>query len=121
MNDAEAIHEVFAERPFGDHVHQIAIRRRDDAHIDQRRRSVRPDGLNLAILQEPQQQGLHAKAGFSNFIKKQRSAMCRVKRADLVTIGPGKAALHVPEELALEERLCQPGAVDRDKPMRRSR
>ena len=41
--------------------------------------------------------------------------------AALVAIGSGEAAFHVAEQLGLEERFSQAGAVDRDERLRRSR
>ena len=74
---------------------------------------VRADGLDLAVLEKPQQQRLHAQAHLADFVEKQRAAMRELELAALVAVGAGEAALDVAEELRLEQRFGDAGAVDR--------
>ena len=73
---------------------------------------IGPDGLNLAVLEKPQEQGLHAQAHLADFVQEQRAAVRELELAGLVAVGAGEAALDVPEELGLEERFRQAGAID---------
>ena len=80
------------------------------------------DLLQLAGLEEAQQQALHAQRHLADFVEEQRAAVGHFELALLVAIGAGEAALHVAEELRLEQRLGQAGAVDgHERPWRRAR
>ena len=121
MNDAESVEQVLAELPARHHVGQIAVRRRDDPHINRGLDVVGADGLDLSVLQEAQQQRLHAQAHLTHFVEEQRAAMRELELARLVAIRAGEAALHVTEQFGLEQGLGQARAVDRDERARRAR
>ena len=76
---------------------------------------VRADRLDLAVLEEAQQQRLHAQAHLADFVEEQRAAVGQLQLAGLVAVGAGEAALDVAEQLRLEQRLGEAGAVDRDE------
>ena len=76
---------------------------------------VRPDRLDLAGFEEAQEQRLHAQAHLADFVEEQRAAVGELQLARLVAVGAREAALDVAEELRFEQRLGQPGAVDRDE------
>ena len=82
---------------------------------------VGADGLHLAVLEEPQQQRLHAQAHLADFVEEQRAAVRQLQLAELVAVGAGEAALHVAEQLRFEQRLGQARAVDRDERARGAR
>ena len=90
---------------------EVAVGGGDHAHVDARLRLIRPDGLDLAVLEKPQQERLHAQAHLADFVEEQRAAMRELELAALVAVGAGEAALDVSEELRLEQRLGQAGAV----------
>ena len=113
VDDAQPVQEVLAELAGGDELVQVAIGGGDDPHVDARLRLVRADGLDLAVLEKPQQQRLHPQAHLADFVEKQRAAMRELELAALVAVGAGEAALDVPEELRLEQRLGDAGAVHR--------
>ena len=113
VDDAQPVQEVLAELAGGDEVGQVAIGGGDHAHVDTRLRLVRPDGLDLAVLEKPQQQRLHAQAHLAHFVEEQRAAMRELELAALVAVGAGKAPLDVSEELRLEERFGDAGAIHR--------
>ena len=60
---------------------RVAIRRGDDAHVDARLNRVGADALNLAGLEKPQQQSLHARARLADFVHEHRAAMRQLERA----------------------------------------
>ena len=112
MNDIQPVEEVLAERPFGDHVPKIAVGRRDDAHVDASHRAIGADLLQFAGFHEPQQQPLHPQRHLADFVEEDAAAVGHLELALLVSIGTGEAALHVTEELGLQQRFGQTGAVD---------
>jgi hypothetical protein len=69
-----------------------------------------PTGCNSPV---SQQQRLHAQPHVADLVEKDRAAVRLFERADLVPIGAGEAPLHVPEELGLEQRLGDAGAIER--------
>ena len=83
MDDAQPVQEVLTELAGGDEIVQVAIGGGDDANVDTRMRLVRPDGLNLAVLEKPQQPRLHAQAHVADFVEKQRAAMRELELAAL--------------------------------------
>ena len=113
VDDAQPVQEVFAELAGGDELVQVAIGGGDHANVDTRLRVVGPDRLDLAVLEKPQQQRLHAQAHLADFVEKQRAAMRELELAALVAVGAGEAAFDVSEELRLEERFGDAGAVHR--------
>ena len=113
VDDAQPVQQVLAELAGGDELVQVAIGGGDHAHVDPRLRVVGADRLDLAVLEKPQQQRLHAQAHLADFVEKQRAAMRELELAALVAVGAGEAALDVAEELRLEERFGDAGAVHR--------
>ena len=74
---------------------------------------VGSDRLDFAILQKSQEERLHAKAHFADFVEKQRPVLRELDLPPLVAVGAGKAALDVSEQLGLEERFRHAGAIHR--------
>ncbi len=114
MDHAQAIQEVLAELTCGDPLGQIAIRRGDHADVEPSRAVVGTDLLDLTVLEEAQQERLHAQAHLADFVEEQRAPVRLLQLADLVAIRAGEAALHVTEQLRFEQGLGQAGAVDGD-------
>ena len=113
MNDPQPIEQVLAELTGCNQIAQIAIGRGHHPDVDARRRFVRTDGLDLATLQETQQQRLHPEAHLADFVEKQRAAVRELQLAALVTVGAGEASFDVSEELRLEQCLGEAGAIHR--------
>ena len=61
------------------------------------------DALNLAALQEAQQQRLHPQAHLADFVHEDRAAVGQFEPAPLVAVGVGEAPLHVPEHFRFEQ------------------
>ena len=66
-----------------------------------------PDGLDLPVFQEPQQERLHAEAHLPDLVQEQRAAVRDLNLPLLVAVGAGKTALDVAEQLGLQERFGQ--------------
>ena len=115
MNHVQPIEQVLTELALRDHLTEVAIGRRDRPHVDATAGSVRSDLLNLTGFEKSEQQPLHPERHLANFIEKYRALVRDLELARLVAVRPREAAAHVPEQLRLEERLGQPGAVDRDE------
>ena len=90
---------------------EIAIGRRDDAHVDDASADAPNRWLNLAVLDQAQQHDLHPKVSSRRL---RRAARCRpapISSKPTVAMGIGEAAAHVAEELALEQRLGTPAQL----------
>ena len=121
VDDAQPVEQVLAELAGRDALGQVAVGRRDDAHVGDARGAVRADRLDFAGLEEAQQQRLHAQAHLADFVEEQRAAVRELQLAGLVAIRAGEAAFDVAEELRLEQRLGQAGAVHGDEGAVRAR
>jgi hypothetical protein len=115
MNDVEPVVEILSELALVDQMTEGPVGRRNHPHVDDRPRSFGADLLELAGLEETQQQPLHPQRHLADFIHEHSALVRHFELARLVTIGPGEAALDVTEQLRLEERLRQAGAVHRDE------
>ena len=121
MDHVQPIEEVLAELALGDQLAEIAVRRRNHAHI---RRAGDPLGahlLNLSRLEEPEEEALHAQRHLSDLVEEDRAAGCHFELPRLVAVRAGKAPLDVPEQFGLEQRLGNAGAIDRHERGTRAR
>ena len=75
----------------------------------------RADALHLAVLERAQQLGLHRQRQLADLVEEQRAAVRRLEHAGLRFDGAGERAAHVAEQLALEQRVDDRRAVDRDE------
>ena len=107
----EPIIEVLAERPFGDHLGQVAVGGGDQADVDVVLGGV-ADLLHAFALQHAEQLalGLHAEVG--DFVEEQRALVGGLEQALLGGDGPGERAFHVAEQLAFQE-AWGPGRCNR--------
>ena len=93
---------------------QLAVGGGNDAYIHMAL-LIRPQALQLAVLQYPQQLGLHAERQFADLIEKQRAAIGQFELATARAGRAGEGAAHVAEQLAFHQRLGQGGAVEADQ------
>ena len=112
--DVQAVIEVFAESPHRGHLHELAVRGRDDADVDFDL-LVRADPLDGALLQNPQQFGLHRQRKFADFVEKDRAAIGLLEAPFPRLVGSGEGPLFVAEQLAFDDAFRQRGAVEGDK------
>ena len=102
--------EVAAERARLDRLLQVAIGGREDADVDLDR-LVRADAGDLAVFQHPQQLDLRGQGHVAHLVEEHRAAVGVFELAHPIGRGVGKRALHVAEQLALQNVLAQRGAV----------
>ena len=102
--------QIAAEGAGGDRIFQVAVRGREDPHVDLDR-IVRADAGDLAVLQHPQQLDLRGQRHVAHLVEKQRAAVGVLELADAVGRGVGEGPLDVAEQLALQNVLAQGGAV----------
>ena len=90
------------------------VGRRDHAQVHLQRLG-RADGHDLPFLEHAQERGLRLLRQVRDLVEEQGAAVGRAHEAQLVAHGSGERALHVAEELALDERRRDRAAVDRDE------
>src|SRR5204863_5673599 len=92
----------------------IAVRRRDDAnvHVDG---ALSSDTQELAVLEDAQQLRLRRRTHLADLVQEEAATVRQLELAELLLVRVGERALLVAEELALEQRLRDGGAVERDE------
>ncbi len=81
-----------------------------------RRGVERADAADFAELEHAQELGLRGRRQAANLVEEQRAAVGELEEARLVLGRAEEPAAHVAEELALEQRVVDRGAVDGDEP-----
>ena len=89
----------------------MAVGRGDDAHVDLARPGV-ADRHDLALLEHAQELRLHRARHFAHLVEEDRALLGGFEDAAPVLDRAREGAATVPEELALEQRLLERGAVD---------
>ena len=95
---------------------QIAVGRGQKAHM-QAYRTLPAYPLYFALLDHPQQLGLHGSRHFRNFIQQQRTALRLLELAGMAAERTGKRAFFMPEQYRLEQALRNGSAIDGHKRM----
>ena len=111
VDDVEPVVEIGAEAPALDVVFQIAVRRRHDAHVH-RNGFGAADGDRFALLQHAEQLHLGRRRHLADFIEEERAAAGGREQSLLVADRARERALHVTEQLRLEQALGQRAAVE---------
>src|SRR5690348_7710244 len=93
---------------------QISVGRRDHAYID-RNFGCSTHRTDCAFLKRTQQFHLHGEAHLSYFIQKDGSTISNLKETLLVLVCARKRALHIPEELGLQQRFGKSTAINGNK------
>ena len=97
--------------PFG----EVAVGGGDHADVGGRLDAIGADAPDLAVLEEAEHQRLHAQARLADFVEEDGAAVGELEQAGLVAVGAGEAAAHMTEQLRLEQRIGNRGAVERDQ------
>src|SRR5436190_14373409 len=105
VDHAESVQQVLAKLADGHELSQIAVGRGNDAHVDDALGAFRSHGLYLAVLEESQQESLHAQAHFAQLIQKKGSLVGELQLAGFITVRAGERPLEMAEQLGLEERI----------------
>ena len=112
MDDAQSIVQIRSE-PAGDNGRiEVAVRRRDDAHVDLAP-LVRSDTFDDTVLQHPQHLRLQCQREVGDLVEKECSSVRELELSGTLRDRTGKGPANVPEELALEEVRGHRGEIDR--------
>ncbi|EDM79044.1 hypothetical protein PPSIR1_10590 [Plesiocystis pacifica SIR-1] len=111
-DDVEAEVEVLAEVVGLDLFAQVAVGRRDHAHVDGHGLGV-ADPLDLPLLEHAQQLDLEGQGHLADLVEEDGALVGGLELADLVGHGARERALDVAEELGLDQVLGDGPAVDR--------
>src|SRR6266850_1981154 len=112
--DVEPEEEVRAEPAGGYRLLQIAIGRGNDANVHGLRAAA-AHGLELALLEHPEQLDLRLWRKLAHLVQEDRAAICQLETADTPLDRAGKRALDVAEELAFDQPRRDGTAVDLDQ------
>ncbi len=78
-------------------------------------RVITADGLDMLVLQHTQQLDLQVHGHVADLVEEQGAPVRLLDLADLASVGTGKTALLVSEQLRLQQRFRDGGAVDADE------
>src|SRR4029079_10537470 len=110
----QAVVEVRAETTCGNLGGQIAIRRRDDAHVHAHGLGA-ADGLELLLLQHAQELHLRIRRKLAHLVEEERAAVGELEASGASVARAGERALHMTEQLALHEAGGDGRAVELDQ------
>ncbi len=102
--------EVLAEGSLAHHLDQIAVRGRDDAHVDALALRT-ADAADLVVLEHAQELYLHSERDLPDLVQQQASTARCLDESLLVPVRSCERAPDVAEELGLEKLLGQRRAV----------
>ncbi len=111
--DAEAVVEVGPEAPLAHLALDVAVRGGDDPHVGPLR-PRRAEPLELAALEDPQELRLDLEGELGDLVEEDRAPVGDLEPAERALQRAGEGPALVAEQLALDERGGQGGAVDRD-------
>src|SRR5690606_18975487 len=110
LHHAQTIEEILTEGPLVDHLPQVPVGRRHDAHVH-RDLPVPADPLDLAVLQDAKELGLKGEVELADLVEEDRAAVGLLE-APAVALGrAGERAALVAEERALDQVLRDRAAV----------
>src|SRR5205823_5985784 len=107
--DTQPVVEVRAEAAFARRLPEVAVARRDHAHLDLAL-AVAAYRPHLAVLQHAQELRLDGGARLAHLVEEERPPVGLLEEAAPRPLGAGEGAAHVAAALALEEPLGHRGA-----------
>jgi len=110
----EAVEEILADAALGDRLLEVDVGRGDDAQVRAQRLRAAERGV-LLRLQEVEELRLRRVRELADLVEEERAALGAFDLARDAPRGGGVRAGERPEELALDERLGQRRAVERDE------
>ena len=116
----EAIEQIHPEPARGRLPREVLGRGGEQAHVHAPGPPV-ADAADLALLQHAQQLRLERQRQLADLVEQQRAAVRLLEQARPVSRGARERPLHVAEQLGLEQRVGDRGAVHRDERLRPSR
>ena len=112
--------EVVAEAAVGNHLRQVAVRGRNQPHIDLDRLRA-AQALELLFLQHAEQLGLQLRGDVADLVEEQRPLVRQLETPDFLADGTGEGTLLVAEQFAFQQSRGDGGAVEFDEGTGRSR
>ncbi len=119
-DDIQAEEKVFPERAFFYQGKEVLVGGRQHPHVHFLR-PTGPDHIHFLFLKDPKELGLHGQAGIADFIEKEGSPVRGLEKSRPRLGSPGERSFDMAKELALQEPLGNPAAIDRHKGGRRPR
>ncbi len=113
VHTSEPVEKVGAKQLPIDHVGEAAVGGRDDADVDALRAGA-AHPFHRQILDGPQQLGLGRERKVGHLVEEQRAAVGMFELAAATAHASGRAIFDA-EQLGLEQRLDEGGAVDGDE------
>ena len=113
-DDVQAMEEVFAEAPVG-HPGRRSTFVAAMMRTSTRRAVDTAHRGELLFLHEPQELALHLERQLADLVQQDGAAVRPARAARLAGLGAREGALLVSEELALDQRRREGGAVDHDQ------
>src|SRR5262249_6365320 len=113
-DDVDAVVEVLPHAALGHRCGKVHVGGADDPHVDLDP-AVGAELLDFSLLEDPQQLELHVQRDALDLVEEPRAPARQLDLADTVVHRAGERAALVPEELALEQRVRERRAVDRDE------
>ena len=104
--------QVLTELPRGDRCAEILVRRRHDPNINLQGYRT-PNPLESSLLDRPQDLRLERERQITDLIKEERAAVGHLELAWLSGNRTGERSLLISEQLRLQQRFRNRGAVDR--------
>jgi hypothetical protein len=98
----------------GDHLCQVAVRRRHQAHVHPDR-SRAPQALELLLLQHAEELRLQLRGDIADLVEEERPLVGQLEAADFLRDGAGEGAFLVAEQLALDQPCGDGRAVELDE------
>ncbi len=112
-DDAEPVEQILPEAALGDLLLQVLVGGSDHPHIHLDV-LVAPNGGDAALLQGAQHLGLRGQRHVADLVQEEGAAVRQLELALAVLDGAGEAALHVAEELALDQLAGYGSAIHLD-------
>ena len=105
-DDVQAVVEVLAEAALLDRAAQVDVGGGHDAHVHLDRVHA-AQAHELALLHDAQQLGLGLEGDVADLVEEERALVGQLEEALLGVDGAGEGALHVAEEVRLQEVVGQ--------------
>ena len=116
IRDVQPVEQISPEEIPQDQILQIAMRRRDQPHI-QPKRLAAPQPRDHRFVEKPQQLGLRRGGKFADFIEKERAGVGFLKSPGTLRSCAGEGPLFKAEQFGFNERFGQGRGIDGDKRM----
>ena len=113
-NHMKAVEEVLPELPFFHHLAQLDVGRGDDPDVDLDRLDA-AEPHELALLNDAQELGLRLERDVPNLVEENRALVGELEEPLLRIDRAGECALHVAEEVRLEQIRREVAGVDGDE------